>query len=177
MDSDVLALSFLKAVLASAVGWLIAFAIRAWFRSWRSKKCRSGHQKKYTRVFRCYDWHCPRPEHPVHGDIEWVWAGEWFCEESGCLKVGFDCFGTSGDYKIEFGKVVIDEKAMANNEPRKSPRQLKLEKNPPKKELTFDDVFNAVEQAMLKNTMKAIQPGGNDGPGPVEKKKGESNAT
>jgi len=159
MDSDVLAFTLLKDALVAAVGWLIAFWIRAWWRAWKSKLCRSGHKKKFTRVFLSYDWNCPVEGHPIHGDLDWVWAGEWFCEEPGCLKTAFDCFGTVGEYKIEFGKVVIDEKAMANPQKRKTPRLLKEEKNPPKKDLTFDDVFRATEQAILKNTMKAVQPG------------------
>jgi hypothetical protein len=159
MDSDVLAFTLLKDALVAAVGWLIAFGIRAWWRAWRSKLCRSGHKKKFTRVFLSYDWHCPVEGHPIHGDLDWVWAGEWFCEEPGCLKTAFDCFGTVGEFKIEFGAVVIDEKAMANPQKRKTPRLLKEEKNPPKKELTFDDVFRATEQAMLKNAKEMMLGG------------------
>lgn len=99
-------------VAIAAMGWLLAFAIRAWFRA----KCRWSHKKKYVRIDHWTNIDCEKHgRHVSHGNNVW-WSkwGVWICEEPGCTATGKDCFGESAEWTIEFGQVVIDEKKMAN---------------------------------------------------------------
>lgn len=142
----------------SALGWLIAAGIRTWYRDWSSRLCRGGHKKKYVELKYYTNYNCNN-HFKIHTPDEW-WATvcRWICEEKDCPKSGWDCFGTTSWWMIEHGKVVPDKKKMESpptdlGSPKDAVRKQKGEP----KELTFDDVFKAAEQAMLKNMSKMTE--------------------
>lgn len=143
----------------SALGWLVAWGIRAAFREWTKNPCRWGHNRKYVELKYYTNYQCK--EHVrIHLATEEWWAtvARWLCYEENCAATGWECFGTKAWWKIEHNKVVLDKKKMESPPTDvESPLDAvkKQKKNEPKV-LTFDDVFHAAEQALLKNAQKAF---------------------
>ena len=101
-------------VAVAALGWLVAWGLKAAFTHAFKDSCAFGHRKKkYVKLGYRALFACDRDAHSFHGVNEW-WAtiGTWMCES--CQEHGEDCFGTSGWWKVEFGNVVLDEKKMSD---------------------------------------------------------------
>lgn len=147
----------------SALGWLIARGIRTWYAEWSSRLCRAGHKKKYVELTQYTNYNCGGQHFSLHSENDEWWAtvARWLCEEPNCTAYGTDCFGHKKIFwKIEHGQVVPDKKLMESPPTNLlSPKEFMARKRAGKqspKDLTFDDVFNAAEQALLKNAKKAF---------------------
>lgn len=145
--------------LTSALGWLIAWGIRSWHREWVKRLCRGGHKKKYVEIGMYTNYDCKSHfQRHTENDEWWGTKARWICTEDGCAAYGEDCFGSKKIFwKIEHGQVVPDKKLMESPpteilHPKHelARRRAKKEAAAPR-ELTFDEVFKATEQAMLKN--------------------------
>lgn len=154
-------LRFALYVLGSALGWLIAWGLRAWWREWSSRLCRSGHKKKYVELTQYTNWNCGQ-HFKIHTEDDewWATSARWVCQEPNCTAYGWDCLGHKKIFwKIEYGEVVHDKKLMESPPTNVlGPKEFMNKKRAAKsnqKDLTFDDVFKATEQAILKNA-KAI---------------------
>lgn len=145
--------------LCAALGHFIFLGIRAWYREWSKRLCRSGHKKKYVELSMYTNYDC-KDHFRVHSENDEWWGtkARWICVEDGCAAYGEDCFGSKKVFwKIEHGQVVPDKKLMESPPTDILPPKQEMARRRAKKEavapreLTFDEVFKATEQAMLKN--------------------------
>jgi hypothetical protein len=128
MGTDITLLKFTIHVIAAAFGWSIAFWIRASYRSWASDKCNSGHKKKYVALTCWTNVDCKvHGRHTSDGSEWWSTWATWKCETQDCTAVGEDCLGTLADWRLEYGKVVVDEKSLATRKDRKGPKTTVME--------------------------------------------------
>lgn len=129
MGTGITPLKFTIHVLAAALGWSIAFWLRASFLRWVSQKCRDGHKKKYVALNYWTNVDCKaHGRHTSNGSEWWSTWATWKCDEPDCSAVGEDCLGTLADWRIEFGKVVVDEKSLATRKERKGPKTTVMER-------------------------------------------------
>jgi acyl carrier protein len=148
-------LRFVPLTLASTLGWLIAFGIRAWYRDWVTRKCHGGHKKKFLRLDHKSNLDCGNNGHSFHDTSEW-WAtiGTWACEEPGCNAHGTECFGTQGWWMIEHGQVILDQKKLTDPPPIQSPKQRMEEV---KKTTAAAVATSDIAAAELKHMLKDIK--------------------
>lgn len=138
-------------LLISAAAWAVIYYIRDRWTSFMSRKCRSGHKKKYLRFERWTNIDCKKHSRHNSNDEWWSTWALWMCEEPGCNATGEDCFGTKGEWKIEFGKMVLDEKALSNDRQyEKGPkafveRKMAAQQGLPKA-VTWEDGVRALEK-------------------------------
>lgn len=157
LGTDITPLKFALMMLGSALGWLVAWGIRAWWRDWSSRLCRGGHRKRYVELTRWTNWNCGQ-HFKIHSEDDewWATSARWICTEPKCSAYGWDCLGHKKIFwKIEHGAVVPDKKLMESPptdvlSPKEHMNWQRAQKTV-SKDLTFDDVFKATEQAMLKN--------------------------
>jgi hypothetical protein len=152
--------------LCAALGHFIYLGIKTWWKEWSSRLCRGGHKKKYVELFQYTNYDCKGQHWQIHSENDEWWAtvGRWVCEEPGCTAYGKTCFGHKKIFwKIEHGKVVPDKKLMESPPPnllspkREMARRRAEKQQQGHKDLTFDDVFRAAEQAMLKNAKRMTE--------------------
>lgn len=145
--------------LCAALGHFIYLWIKTWWKEWSSKKCRSGHKKKYVELSMYTNYDCKGQHWQIHteNDEWWATVARWVCQEPDCAAYGTDCFGSKKIFwKIEHGEVVHDKKLMESPptdllHPKQEMARRRAAGKVPQRELTFDEVFKATEQAMLKN--------------------------
>ncbi len=152
--------------LCAALGHFIYLGVKAWWKDWSSRLCRGGHKKKYIKLEQYTNYDCGGDHFRLHteNDEWWATVGHWICEEPGCAVYGKTCFGTKRVYwKIEHGRVVPDKKLMESPPPeplhpkQELARRRAANQQKAPKELTFDEVFKATEQAMLKNMSRMAE--------------------
>jgi len=96
----------------SLIVWGSVFFPAWWLLGKLNARCWFGHRKKYVGLSLRSEFRCDVGNHPFHWKRAYVFR--WVCDQDRCNACGETCMGDRGAWKVEYGRIAIDEKTWAS---------------------------------------------------------------